>query len=83
VLAAVIVVHYIHPWTISKALVLGIVIAIVAPMGDLSQSMIKRYLGIKDMGRILPGHGGFLDRVDGLLFAMPATYFVVKALHLG
>ena len=45
VLVAVIVVHFIHPWTVSKALVLGIVVAFVAPLGDLSQSMIKRHLG--------------------------------------
>jgi phosphatidate cytidylyltransferase len=83
ILVSVIVVHFIHPWTVGKALLFGVVVAIVAPLGDLSQSMIKRHLGIKDMGRLLPGHGGILDRVDGLLFVMPATYFVVKALHLG
>jgi phosphatidate cytidylyltransferase len=83
ILVAVIVVHFIHPWTIGKALVLGIVVAIVAPLGDLSQSMIKRNLGVKDMGRLMPGHGGILDRIDGLLFVLPATYFVVKAFHLG
>jgi CDP-diglyceride synthetase len=83
ILVAVVVVHFIHPWTVSKALIFGVVVAVVAPLGDLSQSMIKRHLGIKDMGRLLPGHGGLLDRVDGLLFVLPATYFVVKALHLG
>ena len=83
ILMAVVVVHFIHPWTVSKALLFGIVVAIVAPLGDLSQSMIKRHLGLKDMGRLLPGHGGILDRFDGLLFVLPATYFVVKALHLG
>ncbi|MGP0030767.1 MAG: phosphatidate cytidylyltransferase [Acidimicrobiales bacterium] len=83
IVVAVVVVHFIHPWTIGKAFVLGVVVAVVAPLGDLSQSMIKRHLGVKDMGRLLPGHGGILDRVDGLLFVLPATYFVVKALHLG
>jgi CDP-diglyceride synthetase len=83
ILVSVIVVHFIHPWTIGKAALYGVVVAIVAPLGDLAQSMIKRHLGIKDMGRILPGHGGVLDRVDGLLFVIPATYFVVKAMHLG
>ena len=83
VLVSVIVVHFIHPWTIKSALVLGIAVAVVAPIGDLSQSMIKRNLGVKDMGRLMPGHGGILDRVDGLLFVLPATYFVVKAFHLG
>ncbi len=83
ILVSVIVVHFIHPWTIGKAALYGVVVAVVAPLGDLSQSMIKRHLGIKDMGRLLPGHGGILDRVDGLLFVIPATYFVVKAMHLG
>ncbi len=83
ILVSVIVVHFIHPWTIGKAFVYGVIVAVVAPIGDLSQSLIKRHLGIKDMGRILPGHGGVLDRVDGLLFVLPATYFAVKALHLG
>ncbi len=83
ILVSVVVVHFIHPWTIGKAALYGVVVAVVAPLGDLSQSMVKRHLGIKDMGRLLPGHGGILDRFDGLLFVLPATYFVVKALHLG
>ena len=73
----------IHPWTLGKALALGVVVAVVAPLGDLCQSMIKRDIGIKDMGTILPGHGGILDRFDGLLFVLPATYYLVKLLDLG
>jgi len=58
------------------SLLLGIVAALAAPIGDLAESQIKRDLGIKDMGSILPGHGGLLDRFDGLLFVLPATYYV-------
>ncbi len=83
VLVAVVIVHFIHPWTVGKAACLGLVVAVVCPIGDLSESLIKRHLGLKDMGRILPGHGGILDRIDGLLFVLPATYFLVRAFHLG
>jgi phosphatidate cytidylyltransferase len=73
----------VHPWTVPKAALLGLVVAIVAPIGDLCESLIKRDLGLKDMGSILPGHGGVLDRVDGLLFVLPTTFYLVRVLNLG
>lgn len=64
--------------SLGDGLALGLAVAIAAPLGDLCQSMIKRDLGIKDMGSILPGHGGFMDRFDALLFVLPAVYYVAK-----
>ncbi|HEY8218357.1 MAG TPA: phosphatidate cytidylyltransferase, partial [Acidimicrobiia bacterium] len=52
------------------------VVAIVAPLGDLAESLLKRDLGVKDLGGLLPGHGGVLDRFDAILFTLPAAYYL-------
>lgn len=68
----------VFPWTGSTldALWLSLAVALAAPLGDLSQSLVKRDVAVKDMGSLLPGHGGVFDRFDALLFALPAAYFV-------
>jgi CDP-diglyceride synthetase len=66
--------------TIGQSIVLGVVVAVAAALGDLFESALKRDMQVKDSGRLLAGHGGVLDRVDAFLFALPAAYFAIAAL---
>jgi phosphatidate cytidylyltransferase len=65
--------------TIGQSLIVGLVISIAAPVGDLFESLLKRDMNLKDTGTVLGGHGGMLDRIDALLFAAPAVYFTILA----
>lgn len=64
------------PWL--HLLVIGIFVGIAAPIGDLTESALKRFTGVKDSGRLLPGHGGVLDRFDSMMFTAPIVYYYVR-----
>lgn len=73
------------PWEhigIGQGIAIALLTSVVSPIGDLAESMVKRALGVKDMGSVLPGHGGMLDRIDGFLFTIPAIYVLLRGLGL-
>jgi phosphatidate cytidylyltransferase len=68
--------------THEQAALLGMIIGTVTIVGDLVESMFKRDAGVKDSGALLPGHGGILDKIDGVLFAGPVLYWALSALGI-
>jgi len=68
--------------TIEGAILFGIIVSVAVQTGDLAESLLKREAGVKDSSKVLPGHGGILDRFDGMLFALPIAYLVLGRLLL-
>ena len=75
-----ILVHYLfdQPWW--HGALLGICVSAAAVLGDLAESLLKRDLGIKDMSKLLPGHGGLMDRLDSVVFAAPTAFMLLTLL---
>ena len=73
---------FVPPLTISELVALGLVVALAGQVGDVAESLLKREAGLKDSSGLIPGHGGILDRLDSLYFAIPATALLYAILQL-
>jgi phosphatidate cytidylyltransferase len=77
---AIIILNTVHEVMFAALLLYGIVGAAVTELGDLAFSLIKREFNVKDYGRLIPGHGGMLDRFDSMVFTAPAMYLLMSTI---
>lgn len=77
VVAAIVAPLTVPGMTIAAAVVVGTALTVSATVGDLTESLVKRDLGVKDLGTILPGHGGVMDRVDAIIWCFPVAHLVL------
>ena len=80
VITVVLLGHFMLGLSIGWGVLLGVLLVLAATFGDLAESVIKRQVGVKDSGALIPGHGGVLDRVDSLLFVVPLVYYFATIL---
>lgn len=78
IIAAWLISGWLNVFELWKWIVISLIVTIAGTFGDLSESMLKRSIGIKDSGTIMPGHGGFLDRFDSTIFAFPIIFLFIS-----